>query len=138
MRSWRSIIRGIYLRELLSGSDAGFVGFVFEFGCLVHGLCAELELDASAVECGDDVDALVARWFGVGDVVFECAVDDVVGCADGVEAAIDVEFVLDDDAHAVEVVEIGDGGTASEGFFFGAIGGFDAVIDDGRGDAAVL
>ena len=87
---------------------------------------------------GDDVDALVARWFGVGDVVFECAVDDVVGCADGVEAAIDVEFVLDDDAHAVEVVEIGDGGTASEGFFFGAIGGFDAVIDDGRGDAAVL
>ena len=104
----------------------------------MHGLCAELELDASTVECGDDVDALVARWFGVGDVVFECAVDDVVGCADGVEAAIDVEFVLDDDAHAVEVVEIGDGGTASEGFFFGAIGGFDAVIDDGRGDAAVL
>ena len=119
-------------------AHAFLIGFVFLFGGPVHGLGAELEFDASVVDAGDDVNALVTGGFWGGDVIFEGAWNDVVMVAQFAEASVDVEFVLDDDSHAVEVVELFDGFMLSSGFFGGALGGFDAVVDGGVSDAAAF
>lgn len=71
----------------------------------MHVTGTDLEFDSGAVDGGDGVEALVAGGFGGADVVFEGVGEDGKFAQDGGQGAVGVEFIFDDDAHAVDVVE---------------------------------
>ena len=120
----------------LDDADAGFIGFVFGFCLFMHRLCPELEFDAFSVDFADDVDALITARFGMGDVVLEGSRHGLVLGTQDIERTVDVEFIVHDDPHSIEVIEFFRGGEAFSFEFFGsAFDGFDAVVDRGMADA---
>ena len=104
----------------------------------MHFLRTKLELDAVGLDLGHDVDAPIAGGLGSGDVVLHRAGDDGIDVAQIVEAAIDVELVVDNDAHSIQVVEIRNFDTLALRLFEGTGLGLYAAVHRGVLDSVVL
>ena len=138
------LVAGVFALGLVEpvGGDAGF-------GDAVHLGRADLELDAAAVRADHGgVQRLVAVLLGDGDEVLEAAGVGLEGAVDGAQCQVAGGQVGHDQAHAEEVVDLGERDVlvhhlaidGVERFFAGADFGLHAHsgqrLLDGAGDAA--